>query len=154
MTLPHNATADANDKVCRYTGVGVVWDCAANSFVGSTITRNNITELSDWATGNDITPLAVTLLQPTNSAAKPTRGCGWSAGWFCSAARPQFYNGGGKPNLPPDLAGLQDLLGSLLFFSIKAILMLSPHSFRLMVYLTIFLSLLLFLFAVLPISIM
>jgi hypothetical protein len=77
MTLPHNATADANDKVCRYTGVGVVWDCAANSFVGTTITRNNITELSDWATGNNVDPTAVTLLQQTSTSQPST--WGWLA---------------------------------------------------------------------------
>ena len=71
MTLTHNATADADDKVCRYTGVGVVWDCVADSFVGTTITRNNITQFSDWATGNNVGPTAVTLSNLTTNPASP-----------------------------------------------------------------------------------
>ncbi len=50
LTLPF-ATADALDEVCRYTGSG--WDCAATSFVANTsITRDGISELSDWAVAN------------------------------------------------------------------------------------------------------
>ncbi len=62
MTLPHSTVLTATDKVCRYTGVDDDWECAADSFnVGnSTITRNNITQLSDWATGNNVGPTAIT----------------------------------------------------------------------------------------------
>ena len=59
LTLPFS-TADGFDKVCRYTGTG--WDCAATSFVANTsITRVGITQLSDWAVGNNVGPTAITL---------------------------------------------------------------------------------------------
>ncbi len=63
LTLPHNSVPDANDKLCRYTGSG--WDCAASSFDAGaqTITRAGVTQLSDWATGNDVGPTAITLQQ-------------------------------------------------------------------------------------------
>jgi hypothetical protein len=55
MTLPHNEIPESSDEVCRYTGTDQVWDCAADSFhiLNRTITRNGITQLSDWATWND-----------------------------------------------------------------------------------------------------
>jgi hypothetical protein len=61
MTLPHNETPDDQDRVCRHEGAGQ-WNCAADSYdVGrQTITRQNITQFSDWATGNDV-PTAVAL---------------------------------------------------------------------------------------------
>lgn len=60
MTLPHNEVPEPNDKVCRYTGTDQVWECSADSFDtgNSTITRNGITQLSDWATWDD-TPAEV-----------------------------------------------------------------------------------------------
>ncbi len=41
LTLPANFTPDAEDKLCRYTGTGQIWDCAASSFdaVNRTVTR-------------------------------------------------------------------------------------------------------------------
>ncbi|GAB4578128.1 MAG: hypothetical protein Fur0022_08610 [Anaerolineales bacterium] len=59
MTIPVLFTPDANDKVCRYTGGG--WDCAANSFTGTTITRHGITGFSLWTGGDDLTPTALVL---------------------------------------------------------------------------------------------
>ncbi len=59
LTLPASAP-DTNDKVCRYTGVGNTWDCAYNSHTVSSITRNGITQLSDWAVGNNVGPTAIT----------------------------------------------------------------------------------------------
>jgi hypothetical protein len=59
LTLPTNFTADENDKVCRYTGSG--WDCAADSHTGNSVTRNNVTQLSEWAVGNNVGPTAVQL---------------------------------------------------------------------------------------------
>ena len=62
ITLSTNGFAPtANDKVCRYTGVGQVWDCAMSSFTGTTITRNGVTQFSDWAVGQAVGPTAVTL---------------------------------------------------------------------------------------------
>jgi CSLREA domain-containing protein len=59
LTLPY-AAADAGDKVCRYTGSG--WNCAADSFVPNvSVTREGISQLSDWAVGDDVGPTAVTL---------------------------------------------------------------------------------------------
>ena len=60
MTLPATAP-DVNDKVCRYTGVSNTWDCAYSSHTINTITRNGITQLSDWAVGNNVGPTAITL---------------------------------------------------------------------------------------------
>jgi hypothetical protein len=73
LTLPHNSTPDANDKLCRYTGAG--WDCAANSFdtINNTITRTGIAQLSDWATGNNAGPTAVTLQTATLAMGDPAR---------------------------------------------------------------------------------
>ncbi|MEJ5198972.1 MAG: choice-of-anchor Q domain-containing protein, partial [Anaerolineae bacterium] len=61
LTLPTTFTPDANDKVCRYTGSGQVWDCAANSYTANSITRNGVMQLSDWAAGNNAAPTAVML---------------------------------------------------------------------------------------------
>lgn len=59
LALPHNTIPDANDKLCRYTGTA--WDCAADSFEQSnnTITRNGVTQFSDWVTGDDVSPTAI-----------------------------------------------------------------------------------------------
>ncbi|MBK9053457.1 MAG: hypothetical protein IPL78_21910 [Chloroflexi bacterium] len=59
LTLPASAP-DTNDKVCRYTGVGNTWDCVYNSHTANSITRNGITQLSDWAVGNNVGPTAIT----------------------------------------------------------------------------------------------
>ena len=70
LTLPFS-TADANDKVCRYTGTG--WDCAATSFVANTsITRMGVTQLSSWAVGNNAGPTAITLNKLAVASAVPT----------------------------------------------------------------------------------
>lgn len=53
MTLPYGS-ADTNDKVCRHDGGGT-WSCAADSFVANTsVTRNDVSQLSDWAVGDDV----------------------------------------------------------------------------------------------------
>jgi hypothetical protein len=62
LTLPTTFTPDDKDKVCRYTGSGQVWDCAADSRIANTITRNNVSQFSDWAVGNNVGPTAVRLL--------------------------------------------------------------------------------------------
>ncbi len=49
-----------NDKVCRYTGVGNTWNGAYNSHTANSITRNGITQLSDWAGGNNVGPTPIT----------------------------------------------------------------------------------------------
>ena len=64
MTLPASFTPDADDKVCRYTGSGVIWDCGTageNTPGPSGITRVGIQHLSEWAVGNDVSPTEVTL---------------------------------------------------------------------------------------------
>lgn len=65
LTLPTNFTPDENDKVCRYTGSGQVWDCAADSHMANSITRSGVTAFSDWAVGNNVGPTAVTLRRLT-----------------------------------------------------------------------------------------
>lgn len=65
LTLPF-ATADADDKLCRYTGSG--WACAADGYVSNTsITRNNISQFSAWAVGNNSSPTAIRLSRLTAS---------------------------------------------------------------------------------------
>lgn len=61
LTLPTNFTPDSNDRVCRYTGSGQVWSCAMSSYTTNSITRQQITELSDWAAGNNVGPTAIRL---------------------------------------------------------------------------------------------
>ncbi len=64
LTLPADFTPDANDKVCRYDGPaapGSHWSCVQDARTASSITRNNVTELSDWAIGNNVGPTAVVL---------------------------------------------------------------------------------------------
>ena len=53
LTLPAPGfVPDQNNLVCRYTGSGTSWDCAMTSYTDDTITRNGITQLSDWAVSN------------------------------------------------------------------------------------------------------
>ena len=68
LTLPTALMPDGNDKLCRYTGSG--WDCgevgdhsqgAGPAAMPNTIIRQNVTQLSDWAVGDDVGPTAVTL---------------------------------------------------------------------------------------------
>jgi hypothetical protein len=61
LTLPTTFTSGGNDKICRYTGSGQVWDCAMSSFTTTSITRNGVTAFSDWAVGNNVGPTAIKL---------------------------------------------------------------------------------------------
>ena len=63
LTLPTSFIPDSNDGVCRYTGSGLVWDCALTSFdnVAKTVTRTGVGGLSDWAAGKYAGPTAVEL---------------------------------------------------------------------------------------------
>ena len=56
LTISVPFTADVNDKLCRYTGVGIIWDCVMDSFLGTTITRNNVTQLSPWPQETTLAP--------------------------------------------------------------------------------------------------
>ncbi len=50
LTLPvPGFTPDENARVCRDLGSGMNWDCAMSSYTADTITRNGVTQLSDWA---------------------------------------------------------------------------------------------------------
>jgi uncharacterized repeat protein (TIGR01451 family) len=62
LTLPATFTPDAQDQLCRYTGSGTEWDCDVTSYddINNTVTRGDVTLLSDWAVGNDV-PTAVSL---------------------------------------------------------------------------------------------
>ena len=71
LSLPGvNITPDAGDKVCRYTGSG--WDCAYSSHTSSVITRNNVSQFSNWTVGDDSGPTSVQL-QSFSSAANNGR---------------------------------------------------------------------------------
>jgi uncharacterized repeat protein (TIGR01451 family) len=61
LTLPAGFVTSIQDKVCRYTGSGQTWDCAATAFAGQTVTRSGITEFSDWAVGQNSGPTAVVI---------------------------------------------------------------------------------------------
>ena len=55
LALPSATPADANDALCRYTGFGRIWDCAADAFdpVLSTVTRHSVSELMlHWTIGD------------------------------------------------------------------------------------------------------
>jgi hypothetical protein len=79
LTLPTSFASDGSDKLCRYTGAG--WDCGAageHSAItdGPTgmpngVVRQGVTELSDWAVGDDVGPTAVTLHHLTASHIDP-----------------------------------------------------------------------------------
>ena len=49
LTLPF-AAADANDSLCRWTGS--TWNCLGSGGSGE-VTRNHVTQFSDWAVGDD-----------------------------------------------------------------------------------------------------
>ena len=71
LTLPTNFTPDVEDKLCRYTGSGTVWDCGepiSHTFTANTLTRFGITQFSDWAAGNGVGPTAVELSSFTADA--------------------------------------------------------------------------------------
>ncbi len=62
LTLPHNGFT--NPRACRYPGGlgGAGWDCIGiQTFTALTITRQGVTQFSDWAVGNNVGPTAVTL---------------------------------------------------------------------------------------------
>ena len=64
LTLPHNITPHTAAKVCKWlegSGSGGGWDCARTSSTSSTVTRNGISELSDWTVGNNVGPTTITL---------------------------------------------------------------------------------------------
>ena len=46
LVLPHNN--ETNPVICRYDTDINQWDCAADSFTTTTVTRSGITEFSDW----------------------------------------------------------------------------------------------------------
>jgi hypothetical protein len=73
LTLPSLYPPDEFDSVCRYIGE-YTWDCAADSFATTpfyTISRADVSEFSDWAAGDDVSPTAIrltTLLATTRTA--------------------------------------------------------------------------------------
>jgi hypothetical protein len=75
VTLPW-ASADNGDKVCRWTGAA--WDCAADSYVANTsVTRNNVSQLSDWAVEDNAPPTAVELAAFTATSQARTIRLDW-----------------------------------------------------------------------------
>ncbi|HEY65776.1 MAG TPA: CSLREA domain-containing protein [Caldilineae bacterium] len=87
MTLPFAQTPDQNDRVCRYTGVGQDWDCAADSFdtTNKTITRSGITQFSDWAVGDDVDVPTVITLNALNGRVIHTASWAWGLAAFSAA---------------------------------------------------------------------
>jgi hypothetical protein len=76
LTISVPFIPDANDKLCRYTGVAQIWDCAASGFdpVNFTITRSGIVAFSDWAVGNNVGSNAVTISELRASSPGRWRG--------------------------------------------------------------------------------
>jgi len=60
LTLPATFVPDAGDMVCRASGSS--WDCSVDDFDADSITRYNVTEFSDWATWEDQSPTALSLM--------------------------------------------------------------------------------------------
>ena len=63
LTLLHDGLSAP--KGCRYLGAGE-WDCGTipeNSNTATTVTRLGVTNLSDWAVGNNVDPTAIRLRQ-------------------------------------------------------------------------------------------
>ena len=73
LTLPF-AAADNTTRACRWlegAGSGAGWDCDDGSHTTFTanawVIRSNITDFSEWAVGNDLTPTAIHLTRITVS---------------------------------------------------------------------------------------
>jgi hypothetical protein len=60
LTLPHALADNTLAQACRFIS-GTTWDCARNNSDEWTVTREGVTEFSDWAVGNNVTPTAVSL---------------------------------------------------------------------------------------------
>lgn len=65
LTLPTSFAPTNQDKLCRYVGVGGpnghIWECGYSSHTAGSITRNNVTQFSDWVAAQEVGPTAVTL---------------------------------------------------------------------------------------------
>ena len=62
--MPHSG--GMNPVLCRYPGDmgGLGWDCTGVQVAnGSTVTRQHVTQFSDWMVGYDVGPTAVGLLE-------------------------------------------------------------------------------------------
>jgi hypothetical protein len=60
LTLPHNLPDHTMAQACRFDGDST-WDCGRSSSTTNSVTRDGVTQFSDWTVG-DGTPLAVTLI--------------------------------------------------------------------------------------------
>ncbi len=62
LTLPYSS-ASATTRVCKWlNGAGFGWDCAVDSYnINTSVTRNGLTSLSQWAVGDIVGPTAMTL---------------------------------------------------------------------------------------------
>ena len=69
MTLPTTFTPDHDTRVCRYTGSGTRWDCAQSGYDASTVTRDPVTQFSDWAVAT--APLTAVRLLRLAATARP-----------------------------------------------------------------------------------
>jgi hypothetical protein len=61
VTLPHALSPYTAANACRYTGVGLVWDCKQSPAAEGTVTYDAATALGDWTVGQEVTPTAVSL---------------------------------------------------------------------------------------------
>jgi hypothetical protein len=75
VSLPHQYIGNLNAlKVCRYSGSGIVWSCARNDATNTRVNRLGISELSEWAVGENVGPTAITLRE---AAIQSNRLVGW-----------------------------------------------------------------------------
>jgi hypothetical protein len=78
IILPHDNLTDP--RVCRYTGSGNIWDCDRSTFTPSTVTRQGVTTLSDWAVGNSVRPTVVRLVHLSAASASNMLSMQWLIG--------------------------------------------------------------------------
>ena len=52
LTLVHDVSPDSDAEVCRFVAPATPWDCERDTSTPTTVTRNGVTQLSDWAVGD------------------------------------------------------------------------------------------------------
>ena len=63
LTLPHSLVPDSAAQVCQYTGTDLTWSCVRSSSTDTSVTRQGIQDLSDWAVGYQVGPNPVEVIQ-------------------------------------------------------------------------------------------
>ncbi|MGB1252067.1 MAG: choice-of-anchor Q domain-containing protein [Candidatus Promineifilaceae bacterium] len=69
LTLPHNNNPDP--QICRYDTSLDAWDCSRDSFNATIVTRNGVTQFSDWAVTDASAPVSVGMSGMTVATHRP-----------------------------------------------------------------------------------